>query len=64
MNAKELLLKELNNAYSGDDEMSLHASLGHLTPEEAAWRLNDKIWTVAEIVYHVASCEIEYCRQG
>ena len=64
MNAKQLLLKQLNDAYSGDDEMSLHASLGRLTPEEAAWRLNDKTWTVAEIVYHVASCEIEYCRQG
>jgi uncharacterized damage-inducible protein DinB len=64
MNAKELLLKQLNDAYSGDDEMSLQASLGDLTPEEAAWRLNDKTWTIAEIVHHIASCEIEYCRQG
>ena len=64
MNAKELLLKELCDAYSGDDEMSLQASLGDLTPEEAIWRLNDKTWTVEEIVYHVAACEIEYCGQG
>ena len=64
MNAKDLLLQELHDAYSGDDEMSLQASLGDLSPEEAAWRLNDRTWTVAEIVYHVASCEIEYCQQG
>jgi hypothetical protein len=64
MNVKELLLTQLRDAYSGDDEMSLLASLGDLSPEEAAWRLNDKTWTVAEIVYHVASCEIDYCMQG
>ena len=64
MNAKQLLLEQLRDAYSGDDEMSLRASLGDLRHEEAAWRLNDTTWTIAEIVYHVASCEIEYCRQG
>jgi hypothetical protein len=64
VNAKQLLLKQLHDAYSGDDEMSLQASLGDLSPEEAAWRLNDTTWTMAEIVYHIASCEIEYCRQG
>jgi len=64
VNAKQLLLKQLHDAYSGDDEMSLQASLGDLSPEEASWRLNDTTWTIAEIVYHIASCEIEYCRQG
>ena len=64
MNAKDLLLKQLDDVYSGDEEMSLQASLGDLTPKEAAWRLNGTTWTVAEILYHVASCEIEYCRQG
>ena len=64
MNAKELLLKQLDDVHSGDDEMSLQASLSDLTPKEAAWRLNDTTWTVAEIVYHIASCEVEYCRQG
>ena len=37
---------------------------GSRSPEEASWRLNDRTWTVDEIVYHIASCEIEYCRQG
>jgi uncharacterized damage-inducible protein DinB len=64
MTAKQLLLKQLHDVYSGDDEMSLQASLADLTPEEANWRLNDKTWTIAEILYHIAACEIEYCRQG
>jgi uncharacterized damage-inducible protein DinB len=64
VNAKELLLKELCDAYSGDDEMSLQVSLGDLSPQEASWRMNKTTWTIQEILYHVATCEIEYCRQG
>ena len=64
MNAKQLLLKQLHDAYSGDDEMSLQASLADLSQEEASWRMNDTTWTIQEILYHVAQCEIEYCRQG
>lgn len=64
MNPKELLLEQLHDAFEGDDEMSFKASLGGLTPQKAAWRLNDTTWTIEEILYHVASCEIEYCRQG
>jgi hypothetical protein len=64
LNAKKLLLKQLHDAYSGDDEMSLQASLGDLSQEEASWRMNETTWTVEEILYHLASCEIEYCRQG
>ena len=64
MKAKQLLLKELCDAFSGDDEMSLQASLGDLTREEASWRMNDTTWTIKEILYHVATCEIEYCQQG
>lgn len=64
MNAKQLLLKQLQDVYSGNDEMSLLVSFQGLAQEEAARRLNDTTWTVEEIVYHVASCEIEYCRQG
>jgi uncharacterized damage-inducible protein DinB len=62
--AKDLLLKQLHGAYSDDDEMSLQASLGDLSQEEASWRMTDTTWTIEEILYHVAACEIEYCRQG
>ena len=64
MNIKSLLLKQTDEAFSGDDEMSLKASLADLTQEEAAWRFNDTTWTIEEILYHVASCKIEYCKQG
>jgi uncharacterized damage-inducible protein DinB len=64
LKTKQLLLKQLHDAFSGDDEMSLQASLGDLSQEEASWRMNDTTWTIEEILYHVASCEIEYCRQG
>lgn len=64
MDAKQLLLVQLHDAYAGDDEMSLQASLGDLSQEEASWRMNETTWTIEEILYHVAACEIEYCRQG
>ena len=64
MTVKELILKQVRDAFSGDDEMSLKVSLGELTQEEASWRLNDRTWTIEEIIYHVAYWKIEYCRQG
>jgi uncharacterized damage-inducible protein DinB len=64
LDTKQFLLKQLRDAYVGDEEMSLHASLGNLSQEEASWRMNETTWTIEEIVYHIAACEIEYCRQG
>jgi hypothetical protein len=64
LKVKQLLIKQLQDAFSGDDEMSLQASLGNLTQEETSWRMNDTTWTIEEILYHIAGCEIEYCRQG
>lgn len=64
MTAKELILKQVHDAFSGDDEMSLKASIGELTQEEASWKPNDSTWTIEEIIYHIAYWKIEYCRQG
>jgi uncharacterized damage-inducible protein DinB len=64
LKAKQLLIKQLQDAFSGDDEMSLQASLNDLNQVEASWRMTDTTWTIKEILYHVAACEIEYCRQG
>jgi uncharacterized damage-inducible protein DinB len=64
MTAKQLLLKQMYDAFSEDDEMSLKASLADLTQEEASWRVNDTTWTIEEILYHIASCKVEYCKQG
>ena len=62
MNTKELLIKQTKEAFRG--EMSLMDAVANLTLDEASWRLNDTTWTIEEIIYHVASCKIEYCKQG
>ena len=64
MTAKELLIKQMKSSFSEDDEMSLKASIDSLSAEEASWKMNDVTWTIEEILYHIASCKIEYCRQG
>jgi hypothetical protein len=64
MKAKQLLRMQLHDAFSGLDQTSLKASLHDLTQEEASWRMNETTWTIEEILYHVAACEIEFCRQG
>ena len=61
---KDLLIKETQEAYSQNDEMSLLCSVRSLTQEEAEWRLNKTIWSIEEVLFHVASCKIEYCKQG
>jgi len=62
VNTKELLMKQTKEAFDG--EMSLMSALLDLSQEEASRRLNDRTWTIEEIIYHIASCKIEYCRQG
>ena len=64
MNTKDLLLKQTDDAFSGENGMSIKASLKELTQEEASWRLNDTTWTIEEILYHLAECNIECCKQG
>ena len=62
MNTKELLTKQTKQAFKG--EMSLMGALKDICQEEASWRLNETTWTIDEIIYHVAACKIEYCKQG
>ena len=64
MGAKDLLIHQTKLAFSEDPEMSLMISIQGLAAETAAKRLNDRIWTIEEIVFHVAFWKIEYCRQG
>ena len=62
LDTKKLLIKQTLEAFEG--EMSLMGALDDLTQEEASWRFNNTTWTIEEIIYHVASCKIEYCKQG
>ena len=61
---REHLLAQSRWAYAGDAEMSLLDALDGLTPEELVWRADSELWTIGEILYHVASTKIEYCKQG
>jgi hypothetical protein len=61
---KSLLISETIDAFEKNDEMSLLCSVKDLSQKEAEWKLNDKTWTIEEILYHVASCKITYCKQG
>jgi hypothetical protein len=64
MSTKNLLIQQTKLAFSEDPEMSLMVSIKGVTADSAAKRLNDRIWTIEEIVFHVAFWKIEYCRQG
>jgi len=64
MGVKDLLIHQTKLAFSEDSEMSLMISIQGLAAETAVKRLNDRIWTIEEIVFHVAFWKIEYCRQG
>jgi hypothetical protein len=64
MGIKELLIHHAKLAFSEDPEMSLMVSVKGVTADSATKRLNDRIWTIEEIVFHVAFWKIEYCRQG
>jgi len=61
---KELLRTQTEDAFVRSEEMSLLCSVKDLTQTEAEWRLNPTIWTIEEILYHVASCKLEYCTQA
>jgi uncharacterized damage-inducible protein DinB len=61
---KNLLLLQTIDAFEKNPEMSLLSSLEDLSQKEAEWRLNDTTWSIEEILYHVASIKIFYCKQG
>ncbi len=64
MTTKALLIAQTRRAFDGDPEMSLKCSLAELQAEELTRRDNAELWTIGEILYHVASVKIEYCKQG
>jgi uncharacterized damage-inducible protein DinB len=61
---RDLLLVQTRWAYAGDTEMSLLDAIDGLTPEELVWRADAELWTIGEILYHVAVGKIEHCKQG
>ena len=64
LSVKQLLMKQLNDAYSLNEEMSFKVSVANLTQEEASWQINGDTWSIEQIIFHIASSVIEYCKQG
>jgi uncharacterized damage-inducible protein DinB len=64
LSAKELLLKQTDDAFRNDPEMSLMASIQGVSQEEAAWKAGAGIRSIERIVRHVAWCKSWYGQQG
>jgi uncharacterized damage-inducible protein DinB len=61
---KDLLVMQTMESFENNPEMSLLSSVQDLTQKEAEWKLNDSTWTIEEILFHVASSKLYYCKQG
>ena len=64
MSRKALLEHQIRLAFSDDPEMSLLATIEGCSDEVMDERISKETWSIGEILYHVAACKIEYCRQG
>jgi uncharacterized damage-inducible protein DinB len=61
---KDVLVTQAVDAFAKNPEMSLLCSVQELSQKEAEWKLNETTWSIEEILFHVASCKFDYCKQG
>ena len=64
MTAKQLLLKQTAEAFSGRADMPLMAALEGITDQEASWRIDDATPTIEQLVRHIAWAKSSFCAQG
>jgi hypothetical protein len=64
LTANELLIKQTAEAFSGRPDMPLMASLEGITQPEAAWRRDETMPTIEQIVRHIAWAKSRFCQQG
>src|SRR4051812_46092750 len=62
--AKELLLRQMADAFRGRPDMPLMAALDGVTEAEATWTPNAMTPTIEQIVRHVAWAKLRYCQQA
>jgi uncharacterized damage-inducible protein DinB len=62
--AKQLLLKQTAEAFSGRPDMSIMASLKEITQAEASWRPDATVPSIEQIVRHVAWAKSRFCFEG
>jgi DinB superfamily len=64
LSAKQLLLKQTAEAFSGRPDMPLMASLDGITQPEASWRQDESTPSIEQIVRHVAWAKSRFCQEG
>lgn len=62
--AKQLLLKQTAEAFSGRSDMPLMASLADITQAEASWSPDKDSPTAEQLVRHFAWAKARYCQQA
>lgn len=64
LTSKDLLLKQMADAFSGRPDMSLLASLNGITQEEASWQPDASAPSIEQIVRHIAWSKSRFCERG
>ena len=64
LTAKQLLLKQTSEAFSGRPDMPLLASLSGVTQQEASWTPDSATPSIEQLVRHIAWAKSRYCQQG
>jgi hypothetical protein len=64
LTAKQLLLTQTADAFTGRPDMPLMASLACLTQDEASWQFDPNTPAIEQIVRHIAWAKNRFCQQG
>ena len=64
LTAKQLLLKQTAEAFSGRPDMPLMASLVAMTQEEASWQPDEATPSIEQLVRHLAWAKSRYCYEA
>jgi uncharacterized damage-inducible protein DinB len=64
LSAKQLLLTQTAEAFSGRRDMPLLASLSGISPEEASWNPDAATPSIEQLVRHIAWAKSHYCKHG
>jgi hypothetical protein len=64
LTAKQLLLKQMAEAFSGRPDMPLRAALAGISQDEASWSPEASMPSIEQLVRHIAWAKSRYCQQG
>jgi hypothetical protein len=64
LTAKQLLLRQTAEAFSGRPDMPLMAALEGITEQEASWQPSAATPSIEQLVRHIAWAKSRYCQEG